>query len=501
MWLFLIARAGFVILPTALLSWATSAHGNHIEFSSILSYALLVYLGLSYSAGPLLLLLLFWKRATKAGVFASVIFGTVACIIWVVLRLNAVTGLREMMIGFGISMVVMIVVSLFTRSQVNADILMNDILLRHKLRRDDTTTSIAQQGESPTRWRVSGSPTKPPHFEGDTTQVVMIESPERQGKEFGSKRSVRIEDEEAIADCGQVERIETPETASRKLRAPKSKRFGDIPPENLTQFSHAQVVQHRTPLYYPSSFDRVDCSIFAPPTVAPRRTIMIQVFAHIEGEVQQAAALARGFDTEARHRAIQNLEVVLAPEDRLTFELAATGLQIDDPIQHLVWHRVTRAVQFAVTAPANAQPHTVIVKLTVSRRTVPVGHMKFKLEIVSRARDMRPDQPLGDIATRYHKAFVSYASSDRAEVIKRVQMLRMMRIDFFQDVLSLAPGARWKQGLYYHIDECDLFLLFWSHAAKQSEWVQKEIDYALRLKGGDDYAPPEIQPVLIEGPP
>jgi len=54
---------------------------------------------------------------------------------------------------------------------------------------------------------------------------------------------------------------------------------------------------------------------------------------------------------------------------------------------------------------------------------------------------------------------------------------------------------------YRHIDESDLFLLFWSTAAKQSQWVLKEEQYAIARKGGNDEALPEIRPVPIEGPP
>jgi hypothetical protein len=52
-----------------------------------------------------------------------------------------------------------------------------------------------------------------------------------------------------------------------------------------------------------------------------------------------------------------------------------------------------------------------------------------------------------------------------------------------------------------HIDECDLSLLFWSSAAKASEWVLKEAGYALNRQKGDPNAPPDIHPVIIEGPP
>jgi hypothetical protein len=49
--------------------------------------------------------------------------------------------------------------------------------------------------------------------------------------------------------------------------------------------------------------------------------------------------------------------------------------------------------------------------------------------------------------------------------------------------------------------ECDLFLLFWSKAAKASEWVIKEARYALQRQHGDPEAPPAIHPVILEGPP
>ena len=55
--------------------------------------------------------------------------------------------------------------------------------------------------------------------------------------------------------------------------------------------------------------------------------------------------------------------------------------------------------------------------------------------------------------------------------------------------------------LYLEIDRCDLFLLFWSSHAQSSRWVRNEVKYALSRQGPDELAPPEIRPVIIEGPP
>jgi hypothetical protein len=102
---------------------------------------------------------------------------------------------------------------------------------------------------------------------------------------------------------------------------------------------------------------------------------------------------------------------------------------------------------------------------------------------------------------RYRRAFISYASSDRNEVLKRAQMLEGAGIEFFQDLLTLKPGQRWERELYREIDRCDVFYLFWSTAAKKSTWVIKEVHYALDRRRGHEDAPPAIVPVIIEGPP
>jgi hypothetical protein len=167
-----------------------------------------------------------------------------------------------------------------------------------------------------------------------------------------------------------------------------------------------------------------------------------------------------------------------------------------------VWRGEPEAVQFGVRA--GAAHGGVIGTVTVSRGEVPFGHVKFKLTVAAEpaatgARD--EEARAAQSWARYRKAFISYASKDRDEVLKRVQMLARLKIDFFQDLLSLEPGERWERALYRHIDESDVFFLFWSTAARDSEWVLREIRYALDRRGGDEFKPPEIVPVIIEGPP
>jgi len=245
--------------------------------------------------------------------------------------------------------------------------------------------------------------------------------------------------------------------------------------------------------------DLVDCTVFAPPAVPAGRTVFVQVFAHLPEQADRARAEAHQFDADAVRRGFKSLEAEVSRGTRLSFHLTMPGATIDNPVQHLVWRGQPAAVQFGVHAPESG---TLIGTARVSQDGAPLGHVKFKLAVGTTAPvfgRLRP-APVGE-AHRYRKAFVSYASADRPEVLKRVQMLARLGIDYFHDVLKLEPGDRWESQLYRHIEESDLFLLFWSTAARNSEWVLKELRYALERKGTNDLAPPEIAPVVIEGPP
>lgn len=243
--------------------------------------------------------------------------------------------------------------------------------------------------------------------------------------------------------------------------------------------------------------DAVDCTAFAPPSVRTSDAFLVQVFAHVPQQADEARKFAIEFDSEATRRGVTSLGTRIARGSTLAFELVLKGVSIDEPVQSLVWQGATTSVQFAVEVPSDAQPRTLIGKVIVSQNSVPIGTIQFKLSIVAGGPAAEPEspKPIGE-ARRFRKAFVSYASHDRGEVLRRVQMLSAVGIEFFQDVLNLDAGQRWQDQLYRHIDESDVLFLFWSRAAKESEWVEREWRYGMD-KMGDDF----IQPVIIEGPP
>ena len=262
--------------------------------------------------------------------------------------------------------------------------------------------------------------------------------------------------------------------------------------------------------------DPVDCTVFAPPSVARGDWLSVQVFAHRPDQAEEARGLAQEIDQQARKRGFKSLEIGIKRGTRLTFHLHVPGIEFSTSIQSLIWQGRPNYVHFAAKTPSEFPIGTVIGRVTVSQDSIPIGSIIFRLDIVEKNGPPRAPNtllsdtnanrrssllPVGDEIRRYKMAFISYAMKDLPEVIKRVQMLRFEGISYFQDLLKLEPGDRWERKLYHYIDRSDLFLLFWSTNAKQSKWVLEEVRYAIKRKGDNEFAPPEIFPVIIEGPP
>lgn len=241
--------------------------------------------------------------------------------------------------------------------------------------------------------------------------------------------------------------------------------------------------------------DEVHCTVFAPPHAAPGASFMVVAFAHLAGQVGELAEAAKERDESVVRRGSEELDEKVARGEELTFVLQMPSLEIDEPEQSFRWKGKVKPVDFAVKVPKACEVGAVNCKLLVLREGVPVGHVKFKFSISA-----QPAAPEPQEFVRYRNVFVSYASEDQMEVFKRVQLLDLFRFNYFQDVLSLRPGERWEKGLYKHIDDCHILLLFWSKAAHGSEWVEKEVRYALQHRESQGDGLPEILPVILQGP-
>lgn len=90
--------------------------------SSIMGLVSNAWAGLGSAFGPIVLLSLFWKRTNLAGAFAGIVSGGLTVIIWDYIplaggqTLGAATGLYSLLIGFAVSVLLIVVVSLATKA-------------------------------------------------------------------------------------------------------------------------------------------------------------------------------------------------------------------------------------------------------------------------------------------------------------------------------------------------------------------------------------------------
>lgn len=241
--------------------------------------------------------------------------------------------------------------------------------------------------------------------------------------------------------------------------------------------------------------DDVDCTVFATPEARPGDTVLVQVFAHLPEESAAATSLAKEFDRDAIRRGCESLGTKIARGSQLHFELTVADLQIRHA-KDLTWKGRPASIQFSVAVAKSFAPRNITAQIAVLQNSVPIGEIVFKLSVVAQGARRTNPEPVESRARRIERAFASYASPDRDEVCKRVQMARAAGIQCFQDVLDLDPGERWERRLYQYIDQSDALFLFWSHHSRDSEWVTREWRYALKQKGLDF-----IRPVILEGPP
>ncbi|MFN8561706.1 MAG: toll/interleukin-1 receptor domain-containing protein [Anaerolineae bacterium] len=105
--------------------------------------------------------------------------------------------------------------------------------------------------------------------------------------------------------------------------------------------------------------------------------------------------------------------------------------------------------------------------------------------------------PASDSRPIYQSIFCSYSHKD-TQIVERVERVyKALGMTFLRDVVTLRSGQDWDAELLRLIEQADIFQLFWSSAASQSQAVRKEWLHALSLKRQDRAF---IRPVFWEQP-
>jgi TIR domain len=251
--------------------------------------------------------------------------------------------------------------------------------------------------------------------------------------------------------------------------------------------------------------DSVSCAVYSPPQWEGGTTELVQICVYLKEDLNTVETESLAVDPMARRLRAQVLGVDLSRNTRLSITLSLDPpCDISPSLASVIWRGEAISVSFAVKIlPVLRRVRALgTVEIRLDRSAAPIGVLHFRVELVPQGtRTESVTRPLGEVARLTESVFVSYASEDRSEVLRRVQGLKALGIQFFQDILNLAPGQRWAQELWRLIDQSDVFLLCWSSAARKSEWVRKEYLQANTTSSRSSDKRPHIAILPLEGPP
>lgn len=236
--------------------------------------------------------------------------------------------------------------------------------------------------------------------------------------------------------------------------------------------------------------DCVQFSALAPKNMTKGDYTMLNVVMYEEAYrkvVKDMLAEAEEPMQEARSGVLQ-----AADNTRVRVELFSPDLAIEDAVEEGVWRGKYLNFSFAVFVPEDYAKRQILFTASVYFNDVIAVRLKF----IVRCRTLF-GQKIEVIRENVLTAFVSYASADRARVASLIQGMRKARPDMnvFFDVDSLRSGEMWEQALYREIEARDVLFLCWSSHAKNSEWVDREWRYALKVKGIEG-----VEPIPLESP-
>lgn len=231
--------------------------------------------------------------------------------------------------------------------------------------------------------------------------------------------------------------------------------------------------------------DNVVLSVSAPDVVRRGESFTCKFMAYLQGLADQVEKLVGG---------VKNIrESVLSPDALWPVGASViVELSVDQEEKRVTrthqfeWNGSLEVVDLELTIDVLPPKGVAFIFIRVSVGDFRVAAMRLSLRIMDDGRETATSRSQTVKCVSAARAFASYCSQDRPRVLDRVASIRTVTgMNVFMDCLSIRPSERWKPKLRNEILACNLFLLFWSQAASQSEWVTWEWKTAVREKDED----------------
>ena len=226
-----------------------------------------------------------------------------------------------------------------------------------------------------------------------------------------------------------------------------------------------------------SKQDAVFSSVFAPSEVKMKSNMIVQVFLHIAEMTENVIHMAAESDPNASRRDYIPLQMRLKHGDSVDIELNLYGNEI---LYHakkaVIWQGSFTKCSFNYQVPANLDVQELSCEVNVIVNGVLIGDMRFITQIVNTPRKLHSEI----IPRTFSKIFISYSHKDSKRAIDFAHAYKAQGAGYFYDRHTLGIGDVFDERILDYIDSADLFILFWSKNAEESDYVKKEIKHALQ---------------------
>jgi hypothetical protein len=249
--------------------------------------------------------------------------------------------------------------------------------------------------------------------------------------------------------------------------------------------------------------DNVRFTVSLPNNVRSQQKFIVDVWAHlamqrseVERRIEQAVV-----QKESKPIIRSSGPFQITREKQLFVRLKFDVMEVADPEDVILWDGEIANASFVVSVPDSMKECATTGLVTIYWEGA-LQIARIPVQVFVNA-GMKTGKPITHSIPTLRKAFVSYATEDRDEVLGRIQGMQKILpdLELFLDVLKMRSGEYWEETLWKVIPENDVFYLFWSRYAKDSAWVEKEWKCALQTKGLDFINPvPLVTPDEVPPP-
>jgi hypothetical protein len=265
----------------------------------------------------------------------------------------------------------------------------------------------------------------------------------------------------------------------------------------------ARALQARNALYTQEPVASIQFTVYHPKEVRSETWYTLLAYAHLPEALEAVQSDSRtrlgpqaGNAAQGRSQATQTIargaEIVVVPE--------LTGCRFNPPRASFLWledwHRAEFRLQATPDLPDFALGQAVNGHVAFYVGPVLLAEVPIWAHFREEADASNADQPDTQVTTDpYQRIFLSYSHKDALIVQQLERAYTVLGMQSLRDVHVLRSGEEWHPALLRHIEQADVFQLYWSHNAKHSTYVEHEWRHALTQT-----RPSFIRPLYWEQP-